>query len=48
MPSMRAERSTLPLIDFQTRLMPAIDGVAIPFANARRLTDVGTPVLFTG
>jgi nicotinamidase-related amidase len=51
MPIMRAETSTLLLIDFQAKLMPAIDHAAATLANARRLVDaaglVGAPVLFT-
>ena len=43
--------STLVLIDFQTRLMPAIDGAASVIAEARRLvsaaTLLGVPVVFT-
>jgi nicotinamidase-related amidase len=48
---MRAETSTLVLIDFQTKLMPAIDQAAATVANARRLVEaaglMGAPVLFT-
>ena len=51
MPIMRAETSTLLLIDFQAKLMPAIGPAAATLANARRLVDaaglVGAPVLFT-
>ena len=51
MPMMRAETSTLLLIDFQAKLMPAIDQAASTVANARRLIDaaglVGAPILFT-
>jgi hypothetical protein len=36
---MRAETSTLLLIDFQAKLMPAIDQAAATVANARRLID---------
>ena len=43
--------STLVVIDFQTRLMPAIDGAASVIAEARRLvsaaTLLGVPVVFT-
>jgi nicotinamidase-related amidase len=43
--------STLLIVDFQTRLMPAIEGGAAVVANARRLLDAaemfGVPVLFT-
>ena len=51
MPIMRAETSTLLLIDFQAKLMPAINHAAETLTNARRLLDaaglVGAPVLFT-
>ena len=51
MPMMRAETSTLLLIDFQAKLMPAIDQAAATVTNARRLVDaaglVGAPILFT-
>jgi nicotinamidase-related amidase len=51
MPMMRAETSTLLLIDFQVKLMPAIDQAATTVSNARRLVDVAAlvnaPVLFT-
>jgi nicotinamidase-related amidase len=51
MPMMRAETSTLLLVDFQAKLMPAIDQAAATVANARRLVDaaglVGAPVVFT-
>lgn len=51
MPAIEREKSALLLIDFQSRLMPAIeDGPAI-LANARRLLDaaelLGVPVLIT-
>jgi len=43
--------STLLIVDFQSRLMPAIEGGALVVANARRLIDAaelfGVPVLFT-
>ena len=43
--------STLLVIDFQTRLMPAIDQGAVVVANAKRLIDaaaiIGVPTLFT-
>jgi nicotinamidase-related amidase len=43
--------STLLIIDFQSRLMPAIEGGGVVVANARRLIDAaemfGVPVLFT-
>lgn len=45
------DASTLLVIDFQTRLMPAIEGGAAAVANARRLLRaaeiLGVPVLFT-
>ena len=51
MPMMRPETSTLLLIDFQAKLMPAIDQAAATITNARRLVDaaglVGAPILFT-
>ena len=44
-------RATLLVIDFQARLMPAIDGGAAAVANARRLIEAAglldVPVLFT-
>ena len=45
------QASTLLLIDFQTKLMPAIDDAATAVMNARRLIDaaanLGVPTLFT-
>lgn len=45
------ECSALLVIDFQSRLMPAIEGGAAAIANARRLVSaagmLGVPVLFT-
>jgi nicotinamidase-related amidase len=45
------ETSSLLIVDFQSRLMPAIAGGAALVANARRLIDAaemfGVPVLFT-
>jgi nicotinamidase-related amidase len=45
------ETSTLLIVDFQSRLMPAIEGGAAVAANARRLLKAaemfGVPVLFT-
>lgn len=45
------ERSTLVLVDYQSRLMPAIDLAPGVLANARRLLEVATmldvPVVFT-
>jgi nicotinamidase-related amidase len=49
--TMVAERSLLLVIDFQARLMPAIEGGEAAVANAKRLIRlaelVGVPVLFT-
>lgn len=51
MATMSRARSQLLLIDFQARLMPAIDGAAAAIANARRLFDAAklldVPVTFT-
>jgi len=51
MKTMSAETATLLVIDFQSRLMPAIADAASVLANARRLIDaaglLGVPVLFT-
>ncbi|TPG53632.1 isochorismatase family protein [Roseomonas nepalensis] len=51
MPVLDRERSALLLIDFQARLMPAIESGQDAVANARRLLDVAAlleiPVLFT-
>ena len=51
MPMMRAETSTLLLIDFQAKLMPAIDQAAATVTNARRLVGaaglVGAPILLS-
>ena len=51
MPGMNRDSSTLLLIDFQAKLMPAIDGAAFAVANAGRLLGaaqmLGVPVLFT-
>ena len=45
------KRSTLLIVDFQARLMPAIDQAATAVRNARRLLDmaaqVDVPVVFT-
>src|SRR5712691_6132862 len=45
------ETSTLLIVDFQSRLMPAIEDGAAAVANARRLIDAaemfGVPILFT-
>jgi nicotinamidase-related amidase len=45
------QNSTLLMIDFQARLMPAIDEGAGTIANARRLVEAaalfGVPALFT-
>ena len=49
--TIEGQASTLLLIDFQTKLMPAIDDAAIAVMNARRLIDaaaiMGVPALFT-
>src|SRR5579883_1238398 len=51
MPVLDRQTSALLLIDFQARLMPAIEDAAAVVANARRLLDaaelLGVPVLFT-
>lgn len=51
MPAIERERSILLVIDFQARLMPAIDGASVAVANTRRLLDAAAmlevPVLFT-
>jgi nicotinamidase-related amidase len=51
MPAMGRERSVLLVVDFQTRLMPAIDDGTTVVANARRLIDAAellhVPILFT-
>jgi len=51
MPVITRERSALLLVDFQARLMPAIEDAARVVANARRLLDAapmfGIPVVFT-
>jgi nicotinamidase-related amidase len=50
-PAISRETSTLLLVDFQSRLMPVIDGGPSIVANARRLLDAATifdvPVLIT-
>jgi len=50
-PKMSAHRSQLLVIDFQTRLMPAIETAGAAIANARRLMDAAelleVPVLLT-
>ncbi len=49
--TMDRQASTLLLIDFQTKLMPAIDDAATTVTNARRLIDAaaifGVPTAFT-
>lgn len=49
--TVNAKASTLLLVDFQAKLMPAIDDAAATVANARRLIDVaaivGVSALFT-
>jgi nicotinamidase-related amidase len=51
MPKMNAATSTLVMVDFQQRLMPAIHDGAGAIANARRLVDAAglldVPVVFT-
>lgn len=51
MPALDRDTSALLVVDFQTRLMPAIEGGAAVVANARRLLDaaelLGVPALFT-
>lgn len=51
MSSIACETSALLLVDFQSRLMPVIEGVASVLDNARRLVDAaklfGVPLLFT-
>ena len=42
MPMMRADASTLLLIDFQAKLMPAMDHAAATVANAQRLSDAAS------
>jgi nicotinamidase-related amidase len=51
MPIINRETSALLLVDFQSRLMPAIEDGRAVLANARRLVDaatlLGIPLLFT-
>ena len=51
MPALDRDTSALLVIDFQSRLMPAIEDAAAVVANARRLLDaaalLGVPALFT-
>ena len=51
MPSMSSDGSTLLMIDFQAKLMRAIDDAATAIGNAGRLLGaaqmLGVPVLFT-
>ncbi len=51
MPMIDRETSALLLVDFQARLMPAIEDRASVLLNARRLLDaagmLGVPILFT-
>ena len=51
MPAVNRETSALLIIDFQSRLMPAIENGASVMANARRLIDAAellrVPILFT-
>jgi nicotinamidase-related amidase len=50
MPALDRDTSALLVVDFQTRLMPAIEDGAAVVANARRLLDaaelLGVPALF--
>lgn len=51
MPALDRDTSVLLIVDFQSRLMPAIEDAAKIVANARRLLDAaelfGVPALFT-
>ena len=51
MPAINSEHSILLVVDFQSRLMPAIEDGAVVIANARRLIDAAElfhiPILFT-
>ena len=51
MPVIKRERSVLLIVDFQSKLMPAIDTGEAVVANARRLLDAAEmfqlPILFT-
>jgi nicotinamidase-related amidase len=51
MPAIARETSALLLVDFQSRLMPAIEDGRAVLANARRLVEaaqmLGVPLLFT-
>jgi nicotinamidase-related amidase len=51
MPAIDPDRSILLVVDFQSRLMPAIEDGATVIANARRLIDAAElfhiPILFT-
>jgi nicotinamidase-related amidase len=51
MPTLNRESSALLVVDFQSKLMPAIEGGASVTANARRLIDAAemlqVPILFT-
>jgi len=51
MPAIDPVRSVLLVVDFQSRLMPAIDDGATVIVNARRIIDgaelFGIPILFT-
>ena len=51
MPVIDRESSALLVVDFQSKLMPAIDGGIRVIANARRLLDAAeifqVPILFT-
>ena len=51
MPTLNRESSALLVVDFQSKLLPAIEGGASVTANARRLIDAAemlqVPILFT-
>ena len=51
MPAINSEHSILLVVDFQSRLMPAIEDGAVLIANAQRLIDAAElfhiPILFT-
>ena len=51
MPAINSEHSILLVVDFQSKLMPAIEDGAVLIANARRLIDAAElfhiPILFT-
>jgi hypothetical protein len=45
MPTMNCETSALLVVDFQSRLMPAIDNGAAVTVDARHLIDAAGPIL---